>query len=1335
MRMTLSAQLEALNNSSRPRAATMEAPSKKVKNTDDQSSAGDFSYIRRKLYQLRSGRWRKEKSPLASDGLTRSHSLGRVDVIQSREPWSGSSLPSLDENQDQSTPVAESPQPSSASSPVVRLRKKQHSFSHRNEVDGTYRRSRPQSYAGLEHYLLDNVIDPVVTKPASVEALHTAREPVKLRRTESQNEPKKSRTLSSFIHRNFSGLYEVNQKPLIHDPPSLQLLYVGRSRSLTQMEALEPETVFREETSAAAAAARLEVPPPSQRRRPLARSQVSSSEYFSVSFDLGVGTNSENESNEFLIAAKGTSLAAALSSVCRRRGVELEDVNVYLESCKNPPLPPLTTETSWLGGKHIVIKSKEERKDSKTSTISKSGQLSLGKHQGSCRRKSGRFSSTSIEETTGSDTTDFNRASGKSRQRWSGLFSNSKDTKMGLLVEFLNNYSKHGIPLLTDTVEDLEEALYNLEEDWRYAVKDVFTLGEKIQQQQTAIWELIQTELAYIRSLKVVNDFFLSCLTNLQNENILTEIDKSKLFSNIGEIFMANRNFWYNHMFPMLANTRETGKPLNPQLLFDGFCKFDELFQPYTKYCAEQSQCQQYCREKHQENELFTTYLVWCETQKGCNRLGLIDILVKPMQRLTKYSLLLRAIQKHTEIEEHRLSLDTMIRHVDLFVNSVNTTLKRKQDMERLREISTRIEPYDVVESKDEDLERLVKSYNELDLTCPMPGCSNSQRRHLILESDLRLKDSSTSKIDVHCFLFTDMLLICKPATRKSEGRVRVLRQPYLVERLVVQELQRDPASLALVYLTEYRVPSAAFLLISSDTTVIKNWSSALRKAQDLYSSAKRATAGKLSRQPSSFYEDEIIEDDYDSHSIASLGLFPTRSPRGSTRGSSLNHSHSGSVEMEGGGVVGGGGSSVSSISQSRGVSVENEIRGSSQSSDEGIPQLSHEKSPPRRKCTSPNTLSIKVPVFSSLGQSLPDLNQVSAATTSSNSSMLLVPPRGSPHRGITYPPPSPPLRRATALTPSRNPPLLKTRHIGGGPSLVSASCDVDVVPIISGVPQEMGDGQNQRFVGLKRNARSGTVRYPSSCGAGDEARKLDVSLGHGMQKKSYCTVASEGSSPCGISEEVAAQPSLLAASGGLMLVTSSAIVSSPSSSSVIAPSPSSSAIVPSPSSSPVIVPSPSSSSVIVPSPSSSSVIVPSPSSSSVIVPSPSSSSVIVPSPSSSSAIAPSPSSTSAIVSSPSTSPAQMLHLPTPGDACCGACSSNNSPAAPVAVLVDTVTNPTKSDRSIEELGCCSSDVISSTRLPSEERKDKSKSAADHQASTQLAEIILNDPFLESSDV
>lgn len=38
-----------------------------------------------------------------------------------------------------------------------------------------------------------------------------------------------------------------------------------------------------------------------------------------------------------------------------RRGVDLSNVNVYLDSSKTP-LSLITTETFWLGGKHLRIK-------------------------------------------------------------------------------------------------------------------------------------------------------------------------------------------------------------------------------------------------------------------------------------------------------------------------------------------------------------------------------------------------------------------------------------------------------------------------------------------------------------------------------------------------------------------------------------------------------------------------------------------------------------------------------------------------------------------------------------------------------------------------------------------------------------------------------------------------------------------------------------------------------------------------------------------------------------------------------------------------------------------
>ena len=47
----------------------------------------------------------------------------------------------------------------------------------------------------------------------------------------------------------------------------------------------------------------------------------------------------------------------AISAVCERRGVDVESINVYLDQSRTP-LPLLTSETSWLGGRHIRIRGK-----------------------------------------------------------------------------------------------------------------------------------------------------------------------------------------------------------------------------------------------------------------------------------------------------------------------------------------------------------------------------------------------------------------------------------------------------------------------------------------------------------------------------------------------------------------------------------------------------------------------------------------------------------------------------------------------------------------------------------------------------------------------------------------------------------------------------------------------------------------------------------------------------------------------------------------------------------------------------------------------------------------
>ncbi|XP_042222520.1 uncharacterized protein LOC121866850 isoform X2 [Homarus americanus] len=610
------------------------------------------------------------------------------------------------------------------------------------------------------------------------------------------------------------------------------------------------------------------------------------------------------------------------------------------------------------------------------------------------------------------------------------------DSKMDSLVQQLDLYSKQGIPrqphlLASQSPGNDDEVV--VEDSWRTLVEGHEQLDERQEQQQSAIWELVETEATYIHMLKVITDLFLACLCNLQNESLLYEVDTDKLFSNIQEIYCANLTFWREHVVRMLEASRSSRQPLDPTLLTDAFYKFDELFHPYTRYCLEQSNCQLYCKEKDHDNEHFKMYLAWCETQKECNRLRLVDILVQPMQRLTKYSLLLKAILKKTNLEDHKLCLHNMITHVENFVSNVNSALRHKHEQERLRDIARRIEAYEAVETRDDELERIVRNYSDLNLTQPMPGCPEHMPRHLLHHGDLRFRDSHTSKMDVHVFLFTDLLLITKVTQRKAE-KVKIVRPPYHVERLVLVDL-KDSTSIGLVVINEWNVAVAAFTLQCPDSRTHRTWHDTLKRAKEQYKEAQQA-------------QDVMVYDE-----MTCVGHLVPRSPRpGSSRASrvsSLVHSHSGSIDLN-----------ESSPATQHHPSIDmSDVRASSASSDDSVAQPAAEiqrsrslegggcgaisPRPDRRPGypKTPNTLSV-IPPYST-GQSLPNLTVESAnslrvpGTNGSNPKAL------SPcTRGVSYPPPSPrTLRRSAPVPQSRNPPLTKARHVT---SMIGSPQDVD---------------------------------------------------------------------------------------------------------------------------------------------------------------------------------------------------------------------------------------------------------------------------------------------------
>ena len=180
------------------------------------------------------------------------------------------------------------------------------------------------------------------------------------------------------------------------------------------------------------------------------------------------------------------------------------------------------------------------------------------------------------------------------------------------------------------------------------------------------------------------------------------------------------------------------------------------------------------------------------------------------------------------------------------------------------------------------------------------------------------------------------MLLLCKVLTKKShssnpEARMKIIRQPFAVDRLLVSEINKDNQSssaggLALVYLNEYHVVSTAFTLHSPEAKILKVWKEQIAKAKELYQEAKNspsaASSTMMSSNVSRFYytssnasvvrgqfstSNDLDEDGSnafltaDRDSSTSTGLLGGCRRGSSYRGSrisSVAHSHSGSVDL-----------------------------------------------------------------------------------------------------------------------------------------------------------------------------------------------------------------------------------------------------------------------------------------------------------------------------------------------------------------------------------------------------------------------------------------------------
>ncbi|ULU03956.1 hypothetical protein L3Y34_017031 [Caenorhabditis briggsae] len=375
---------------------------------------------------------------------------------------------------------------------------------------------------------------------------------------------------------------------------------------------------------------------------------------------------------------------------------------------------------------------------------------------------------------------------------------------------------------------DQEYANYKLEKDWREIVKDYRNLSDKSVKQQEAIWEIVATEHRYIKLLRYLSELSFY-ITDLQSSGFLKDIqNRLELF-----VQLCNVNYdslWVQSIDPLLRHSRETGEPLDVNFLHNGFRDIESWSRCYASFLMTQSDSMKYIQKRTKDNEQFRDFVTWAESQETLDRQKLIDTFSQPMQRLTRYKLLLLAVQKVTVDKNECKMLQTLVDCTGKAISQQDWELNNNNLRAKLEDVMKTIDGPEFVDM--DELDRAFKLQLPLNLGAFMPLLNprTPTYREIFHRGDLRMQEGKKgSKIDVHCIIFTDMFLICRRVQAKKD-RLKILRPPIHVGKIVFHYFQ-DQNGFSLLSLTDFHSPAALYSMYTSGPEETLRWTEMLKNA------------------------------------------------------------------------------------------------------------------------------------------------------------------------------------------------------------------------------------------------------------------------------------------------------------------------------------------------------------------------------------------------------------------------------------------------------------------------------------------------------------------------
>jgi len=256
----------------------------------------------------------------------------------------------------------------------------------------------------------------------------------------------------------------------------------------------------------------------------------------------------------------------------------------------------------------------------------------------------------------------------------------------------------------------------------------------KLRQRENTVKELVDTEAQFQFDCAemIITNFMVPL------RDVLNEEDLQAVFSNVEDIVPFSTEL-------RRELTAVVAVPPDQQMIGEFFLKKMEGFYVFTQYCVNQPYCLERLKVLQKKNSQFRSVVEQRQARPVCQGLRLEDFLIKPVQRVCKYPLLLRAIVKATD-ESHpdHANLTQAMQRMEEVLSGINATKASTENAQKIQEIEAK--------------------FDELEL--------QAESRTFILEGSLKKavfnpgvgEDSVTGRA---MFLFNDILLLAKYQGKK----------------------------------------------------------------------------------------------------------------------------------------------------------------------------------------------------------------------------------------------------------------------------------------------------------------------------------------------------------------------------------------------------------------------------------------------------------------------------------------------------------------------------------------------------------------------------------------